>query len=191
MRGTGAGPIVPQRVLKVTGDLVYDRESAGHAPVRAVVVRPPSFLGSSMAEHPAVNRRVAGSSPARGAKSLTVNKFQGRVSLGDHPACGLYAYRSKCSLHKGLARFVSVEPKLCEQFRNAGIGESVTSRRCRLTRDVPGFSSAPLPGLPLAAWRSWECGRDRTCARGPIRHVPVATSSTSSSHGQAPSRYDC
>src|SRR5919106_1592897 len=26
------------------------------------------FLGSSMAEHPAVNRRVAGSSPARGAK---------------------------------------------------------------------------------------------------------------------------
>jgi len=74
---------------------------------------------------------------------LTVNKFQGRVSLGDHPACGLYAYRSKCSLHKGLARFVSVEPKLCEQFRNAGIGESVTSRRCRLTRDVPGFSRAP------------------------------------------------
>src|SRR5688500_4476821 len=27
----------------------------------------PRFLGSSMAEHPAVNRRVAGSSPARGA----------------------------------------------------------------------------------------------------------------------------
>jgi hypothetical protein len=26
------------------------------------------FLGSSMAEHAAVNRRVAGSSPARGAK---------------------------------------------------------------------------------------------------------------------------
>ena len=35
----------------------------------------PVFLGSSMAEHPAVNRRVAGSSPARGAtcsQQLTV-----------------------------------------------------------------------------------------------------------------------
>ena len=30
----------------------------------------PVFLGSSMAEHPAVNRRVAGSSPARGATSF-------------------------------------------------------------------------------------------------------------------------
>ena len=30
---------------------------------------PPVFLGSSTAEHPAVNRRVAGSNPARGAKT--------------------------------------------------------------------------------------------------------------------------
>src|SRR5262245_6358928 len=36
--------------------------------VRAAV-SPAIFLGSSMAEHPAVNRRVAGSSPARGAIS--------------------------------------------------------------------------------------------------------------------------
>ena len=32
--------------------------------------RPAAFLGSSTAEHPAVNRRVAGSNPARGATSL-------------------------------------------------------------------------------------------------------------------------
>src|SRR4029450_9370687 len=39
------------------------------APLRGATARP-VFLGSSMAEHPAVNRRVAGSSPARGAKSI-------------------------------------------------------------------------------------------------------------------------
>ena len=31
----------------------------------------PIFLGSSTAEHPAVNRRVAGSNPARGASRLS------------------------------------------------------------------------------------------------------------------------
>src|SRR5215208_6941356 len=37
---------------------------------------PASILGSSMAEHPAVNRRVAGSSPARGAiDSMTYGKL--------------------------------------------------------------------------------------------------------------------
>jgi hypothetical protein len=40
------------------------------------------FLGSSMVEHPAVNRRVAGSSPARGANSFKINNLQGLV-FGD------------------------------------------------------------------------------------------------------------
>ena len=45
--------------------LFYDRCLA-RARTRCAWVLP-RFLGSSMAEHPAVNRRVAGSSPARGA----------------------------------------------------------------------------------------------------------------------------
>ena len=37
-----------------------------------------TFLGSSMVEHPAVNRRVTGSSPVRGAKKpLKTLRFQG------------------------------------------------------------------------------------------------------------------
>ena len=42
----------------------YDRQVALRSAPRVCT---PPFLGSSMAEHPAVNRRVAGSSPARGA----------------------------------------------------------------------------------------------------------------------------
>ncbi len=41
-----------------------------------------SFLGSSTVEQPAVNRRVAGSSPARGAKAIMDKYgplFEGRV----------------------------------------------------------------------------------------------------------------
>ena len=45
----------------------YDRQVALRPAPRVCT---PPFLGSSMAEHPAVNRRVAGSSPARGANSL-------------------------------------------------------------------------------------------------------------------------
>ena len=50
------------------------------------------LLDSSMAEHPAVNRRVAGSSPARGAK------FCARSSAAERPAHNRLVV---CSMHTG------------------------------------------------------------------------------------------
>ena len=60
----GRSPVAPRPAfpLRSFGSLIPDPP-----PLRA------TFLGSSMAEHPAVNRRVAGSSPARGAIRLRVN----------------------------------------------------------------------------------------------------------------------
>ena len=54
--------------LPAEAELFYDRSSSVHAIESMPWTRDCHvFLGSSMAEHPAVNRRVAGSSPARGA----------------------------------------------------------------------------------------------------------------------------
>ena len=69
----GGGTRAPHGAL-MTGPAVararifrYDRQVSPTRRVPAVDARTPVFLGSSTAEHPAVNRRVAGSNPARGA----------------------------------------------------------------------------------------------------------------------------
>lgn len=48
-----------------------------------------AFLDSSMAEHAAVNRRVAGSSPARGAKNWMRPILIIKILLNEKATCNL------------------------------------------------------------------------------------------------------
>ena len=90
-RTSAAGTSRPSTCVRSAGAVAPGRRfrlrsigsTAGNGAIRVVAsrsTRTPTFLGSSMAEHPAVNRRVAGSSPARGA-SLRMNAGEGCLAV--------------------------------------------------------------------------------------------------------------
>jgi hypothetical protein len=66
------------------------------------------FLGSSAVEHPTVNRMVAGSNPARGAKFRFI--FNGLRQDSDL-ACDLVAANSQLDVYRGEPVFSAATPK--------------------------------------------------------------------------------
>src|SRR4029450_4124471 len=115
------------------------------AALRGATARP-VFLGSSMAEHPAVNRRVAGSSPARGAKSILLIGYKpdsyrvysvaSRVARNFPPRRGSINSSSAASSKKGYAH---APTRLSRGDRSHVHGLRRLRRSGRTDADAPGW----------------------------------------------------
>ncbi len=125
----------------------------------------PVFLGSSMAEHPAVNRRVAGSSPARGA-----NHSRFALIRGPRPVLSHAAFASLGLAGSSPARGAKLAERIWPPRPEIGLNRE----RASLARD----SASPARGANLRFCPHLRTRRTVYCGggRGLRSTAPMASS---------------